>query len=95
MRLDLSLHYHLWISKGISPLWLRYQGRNKGPEHHAFIANRSKFLSYESNIDGTMFLNDDGTPNFALSVPTGVDLDTVIGTLMDQIDEIVDLLQPS
>jgi hypothetical protein len=42
-----------------------------------------------------MFLNDDGTPNFALSVPTGVDLDTVIGTLMDQIDEIVDLLQPS
>ena len=95
VRLDLSLHYHLWISKGISPVWLRYQGRNTGPEHHAFIANRSKFLSYESNIDGTMFLNDDGTPNFALNVPTGADLDTVVDTLINQIDEIVDLLQPS
>jgi hypothetical protein len=42
-----------------------------------------------------MFLNDDGTPNFALNVLTGVDLDTVVDTLIDQIDQIVDLLQPS
>ncbi|WFG36268.1 hypothetical protein GKN94_11390 [Candidatus Lucifugimonas marina] len=94
VRLDLSVHYHRWISHGLSPVWLRFQGRNTGPEHLEFLANREKFVRYESDIEGTMFFDDDGTPNFALELLTGVDLDNVVSSLIDQIDEIVDLLQP-
>ena len=56
------------------------------------MAERSRFVTYESSIPPRMIINADGSPAFPISLPNGQDLEVVVSAVVDQIDEVVDLL---
>ena len=92
IRLALSLHHGFWIKYSVSPVWLQFQGGTSGPEHQAFLAARDEFHGYETASSRRMFIIDDGSPIFAIRLPMGVDLDSVVEDVFDQIDEIVEIV---
>jgi hypothetical protein len=92
IRLALSVHYGFWIKHSVSPVWLQFQGGVSGPEHKAFMRARESFRNLEVERSRRMIMNEDGSPLFPIRLPMGVDLDTVVGKVIEQIDSIVDLV---
>ena len=94
IRLGLSVHHSLWNDYGFSPIWLQLQGQadENSKEFKLFMAERSRFVAYESSIPPRMITNADGSPAFPISLPNGQDLEVVVSAVVDQIDGIVDLL---
>lgn len=92
VRIDLSVHYDYWIKYGISPVWLRFQGGNTGPEQKAFWRVREQFRRFELETSRRLFISSDGSPLFAIRLAMDVDIDRVVEEATSQIDEIVRLV---
>jgi hypothetical protein len=80
-----------WHLLGPSPVWLTVLGASW---HADPTAAKKQLAPYEANHAGTVHQDHQGYPTVMLRVPVGADRVAVIGSVLDQLREIGDVVVP-
>lgn len=88
----LACDIHKWMKFAPTPLWITVYGVRWDKEDPS--AARRTLASFESTNPPRMFIARDGFPTVALLVPVGADRDTVVRSLVEQVTQVADMVDP-